>query len=100
MENSKLIKNYYLRKYLRNLVNEYKITPDNYVHLRRCNLCKTNIIKGECDKCNGYAEILFPDTETKIMNPYYRTCLEYIGKAIGERLEQDLYNDKLTIRKK
>lgn len=57
-------------------------------------------MKNECSKHYGHSEILFPDTETVCMYSYHRTCLEYIGKAIGERLEQDLYNEKLTIRKK
>ncbi len=95
-----MIKDYYLRKYLQHLVSINISAQDNCIRMHSCTICQKNIMKDTCNKHNGRSEILFPDTETVHMYSYHRTCLEYIGKAVGERLEQDLYNEKLTIRKK
>ena len=93
-----MIKDYYLRKFLRFLketeLPNINVESDYKSQYMDCKTCKS-ALKTQCPRYT-YVRDIYPDEQ-----PYYRTrtCLEIYGFYLGEKLEEAYNKNLITIRK-
>ncbi len=97
-----MIKDFYLRKFIRFLINtefQHRYANQHNSNYLSCKNCG-NLFGSVLEFCprHSYSSLLFPDEKNAVYSSY-RNCTEIYGLQIGKRLEKAFNNGLLTIRK-